>query len=159
MKRIATVLVSGAMLVGVVAVAAAPASAASAAVKAAPNKKLVNGQQINVSGSHFDPNWPPTDGKHFVAVAECSAGVLTGDQAACDQTSPNNPQTAPGDAVLTNSDSHGKVGPVAFKVLTGTVGDGTCDSAHACYMTIAEVDTVSGPPHIDKFAFTKIAFK
>lgn len=99
------------------ALALPTAAFAAGSVSVSPSSGLKDGQSVNVTGSGFPASTT-------IYVVECAN--LTG-QAGCDITRLGQAQ----------SDAGGKIS-AAFTVHTGTIGNGTCDATHACYISAGD---------------------
>jgi hypothetical protein len=83
----------------------------------------------------------PHDAHATVLVSECSATALTADPSACRATG----------IAVSRGDATGDV-RVSYVVTAGTVGDGTCDESHPCYLEVWQ----PGDPAVQSLA--EIAF-
>jgi hypothetical protein len=101
----------------------APASAATPTVTASPSTGLVNGQTVTLTGSNYEAN-------HAIFVLEChsSAGA-----SACDV---NHLKTVTTSATGTFS--------LTFTVVTGAIGDGTCNPGQSCILAAGDASGVGG---------------
>jgi len=125
MRGVPVVAVTGLLVAGLTMVAL-PASAATPTAKVAPSKNLTNLKVVQVSGK----GWPAGD---TLAIVECNSNAATSDTKACNET-----LGGPGGIVFTDANAKGVVAKTAFTFVTGTVGDGTCNSKQTCYITLTE---------------------
>ncbi|HMD47095.1 MAG TPA: hypothetical protein VKG43_13095 [Acidimicrobiales bacterium] len=103
-----------------------PASAAGAPGGAAMTVKWQNLGEI--------PGYTKAGG---IAVTECNPGVLMGDQQACNQN-PANLQM-PGGPYLGRANTAGN-GHLAIAVVSGAVGDGTCNPGEVCFLVVTNAN-------------------
>lgn len=113
MKRIATSIAAGAMMIGSLLVVATTNASAAGSLTITPNTGLTNGQVIKVSGAGFQPN-------EAVYVIECIATATSA--ASCDL------QTA----TAATTDANGALPITNFPVATGVIsGATTCGTSAA----------------------------
>jgi dienelactone hydrolase len=105
-------------------VPAAPVAHLSATVS--PNHDLTSGESVTVSWSGY------TAGK-VVNILECShVDIATGSSAGCDFAN----------AGLLHPDPTGH-GRFTMRIVTGKVGDGVCDSSHACSIAVNNASSLN----------------
>lgn len=141
------VRVSGAALVGALAVLAATASFSLPAnaskkkvpvIRVRPSTGLRNRERVTVSGSHFPR-------KDTLIVIECNPKVLKRDSNACDLA---------GSKTITTSGKGAFA--LKFKIATGRVGDGKCGDSKksaTCYIFASEPSPTSKVDAYEKIHF------
>jgi hypothetical protein len=129
LKRLAVIAVVGLVGALVPASSAAPAGVATATLKASPNTKLVDGQDIKITWSNF-----PGSG---VFVRQCVGPAPPPPTGACSNYL--------GDVRISGSS-----GSATFTI---RVEDGYCDPDHACVLT-----AYSGFSNAKRVAFTSLTF-
>jgi hypothetical protein len=75
-----------------------------------------------------------------IAITECNANVLMGDQSACNQNPSN--LDMPGGPYLAGANRSG-TGHKSISVVEGTVGDGTCSDGTVCYISVSSASQTS----------------
>ncbi|MCU1426125.1 MAG: hypothetical protein JWL83_125 [Actinomycetia bacterium] len=101
-----------------------PASAAGS-----PTGATVTIKYTNLS---LNPNYSKANG---IAIVECSPNVLASDPAACNQSPANLGQ--PGGPWVFTGNTKGS-GKKTLALVSGAVGDGTCNPGGLCYIVIAD---------------------
>jgi hypothetical protein len=122
---------------------AAPAGASGVSVKVSPAKGLANDQVVKVSGSGFPATTKGKKNSFF--IDECNAAV-TGQLSVADESHC--------DVSVAKALKVSKKGSftTTFKVVTGTVGDGTCGVAGHLTCVIGVGDT-GGQGAVADFTF------